>query len=575
MSPRVWIKELTINDGTKISFESNDIVLVVGPNNSGKSTILKEIIHASNDKLRKERLRILTDLVIEKDGSIVDVMEHLESQSFRSEIRSGQRNWSGYQWSVHESTAALRWREINGLGLGDLQRVFMKLILADGRLGIANQIPSIDLLNEAPTHTIHFLFKSDDLEIKFSDAFARAFQVDLVVNRGAGSTIHLHVGKRPVIEKGEDRVSTSYLEKLRLLPTIQEQGDGMRSFVGLLLEVLFGQETVNLIDEPEVFLHPPQARLLGRMIAEEVPQNKQIFISTHSEDFLKGVLDSNSERVKVLRIQRIETKNSLKELSKDQVKGVWNDPLLRHSNVFSGLFHTSVVLCEGDMDCRFYSSILNALIDLDQQNKKAERFFKSIPDPLFIHCGGKERIPVIVRSLRAVDVTVFAICDFDILNAKEPLKSIFCDLGGDWNNIEMHWKIVKSHVESKKPELETTVVKDRIEAILKTENERIFSNKSAESIRELLRKTSAWSLAKENGKTFIPSGDATVAYEKLIGALNKKGVYVVEVGEVEKFDKTIGGHGPKWVNQVMNKDLKTAKELTAAREFVKSMFQGT
>ena len=38
------------------------------------------------------------------------------------------------------------------------------------------------------------------------------------------------------------------------------------------------------------------------------------------------------------------------------------------------------------------------------------------PDILFTHCGGKNRMNDVVSALKAVDVPVIAICDFDILN---------------------------------------------------------------------------------------------------------------------------------------------------------------
>ena len=55
-----------------------------------------------------------------------------------------------------------------------------------------------------------------------------------------------------------------------------------------------------------------------------------------------------------------------------------------------------------------------------------------------------------------------------------------------------------------------------------------------------LKKASAWAHAKEVGKPFVPSGQATQAYERMIVNLKSKGVHVVEVGELESFDKSVG-----------------------------------
>jgi hypothetical protein len=575
MDARLWVKEILINDESRVSFESNDIIVIVGPNNSGKSTIISEISNGANDINWMINAKIIKGLNIGNSGSVDDLKKLLQESSFKQTKSGDQTSYHGYRWNLMDYVAKARWDNINLNGLLELSPLFIKHVSSDGRLGIANQVQSYDALSESPNNPIQFLYKSEQHEKKFSEAFEKAFGSELIVNKGGGQFIHLHVGRRPPMDRDEDRVSESYLRKLRAIPTIQDQGDGMRSFLGLLLEVLLGNQSVTLIDEPEVFLHPPQARLLGRMLATDVPSDKQIFISTHSEDFLKGLLDSNSSRVKVLRINRENEINHVRELTKDQIKESWNDPLLRHSNVLSGLFHSNVVLCEGDMDCRFYSSILDSVLELDHERKKSEKLFRTLPDPLFIHCGGKHRMPMVVKSLIKLAVPITVVCDFDLLNKIDPLKKIFEELGGDWKTIESDWKIVKSHVDSKKPELETKDVKDKIGKILEKETTTVFSSNSVEEIRELLRKTSSWSIAKSVGKSFIPSGDATNAYNRLINKLEDKRLFIVEVGEVEHFDKSIGNHGPKWVNDVLLKDIKSAPELEDARKFVLGLFGTT
>ena len=49
------------------------------------------------------------------------------------------------------------------------------------------------------------------------------------------------------------------------------------------------------MDEPEAFLYSPQAIKLGGVISKFVDDTQQMFISTHSVDFLKGLLGSTRE----------------------------------------------------------------------------------------------------------------------------------------------------------------------------------------------------------------------------------------------------------------------------------------
>jgi hypothetical protein len=45
-------------------------------------------------------------------------------------------------------------------------------------------------------------------------------------------------------------------------------------------------------------------------------------------------------------------------------------------------------------------------------------------------------------------------------------------------------------------------------------------------------------------------------------------VFVLDVGELERFCPSIGNHGAKWVNAVLQRDLANDPELNEARDFV-------
>ena len=74
------------------------------------------------------------------------------------------------------------------------------------------------------------------------------------------------------------------------------------------------------------------------------------------------------------------------------------------------------------------------------------------------------------------------------------------------------------------------------------------------------------------GKAYIPSVAAMKACDRLFHALRKRGVFVLEVGQLERFVPSEGSHGPSWVNTVLKKNLLTDGELQSAREFVKLLF---
>jgi energy-coupling factor transporter ATP-binding protein EcfA2 len=552
---RVWLSEIQFSDDSKIAINKNDIVVLVGPNNSGKSATLNEAAQLLESK--KNKGKVLKDIIIEKEGGVNELIPFLEN--FSTKIFSGNETYYlGFRYNIREVNIKHFWSNYKD-GLNELHFIFANSLKTENRLSAANPPTNIKITSQPPQHPIHFLQKYDGLENKFSEYFKEAFGLDLLVHRNAGSEVPLYIGDKPILKQGEDRISESYLRELEMRDLLHRQGDGMRSFIGVLLNTFISYYSILFIDEPEAFLHPPQARLMGKMIAKDLPSERQLFLSTHSEDFLKGLLDANVQNLKIIRIQREGNINKVSVLNNTEINNIWNDSLLRHSNVLNGLFHSKVVICESDSDCRFFSAVLSSLFE----NTK-----NIAPDILFIHCGGKHRMPTVIKSLNKLNVVIKVITDFDILNDRNPLKEIFEGLGGNWINIEKDWELVKKEIEQKRPEFLTEDLKKEIEFIFLSTNERIFPKDKILEIQKALKKASAWTIAKEVGKAYIPSGDATKAFERIQIKCKERGLLILEVGQLESFVKSIGNHGPKWVSEVITKDLKSDQELDTARQFV-------
>lgn len=557
MNPKVWISKIQVNDGSEISLEKNDILVFVGPNNAGKSVSLKEInlLLESNEK----STNIIKHIEIEALGSIDDLVNYLKTSSKIEKYNSNSTNYRGFGYSFYNNQIDIRWPRFK-TGLDQIKNVFVMLLSTIDRLRVSDPAQNIALDSEPFQHPIHFLQENDTIEKKLSEYFNLAFGTDLILDRNAGNVVPLRVGELPFLDTGEDRLSYSYIKKVKQLPFLNEQGDGMRSFTGLLLYTSFlSRYSIVLIDEPEAFLHPPQARLIGKMLAKDLPTDRQLFLATHSEDLLKGLLDSGNQNIKVVRIRREGVINNIHLLDKNDIKEIWKDSLLRHSNILGGLFHSKVVICESDSDCRFYSAILTSLFESKDE---------IAPDILFLHCGGKHRIPVAINALKKLDVPMQVITDFDILNDERPLRDIIEALGGEWNKFKDDWKKIKIGIDGKRPELLKENLKLEIEKVFSSITETKLDKEKIMEISKLLKKASPWAEAKMNGKSFIPSGDASKAFIKLNTEARRIGLDILEIGELESFVKSVASHGPKWVNEVLKKDLVNDPELKEAREFV-------
>jgi predicted ATPase len=553
--PEVFVKSITFNDKNTFEFNKSDTVVFTGTNNSGKSQVLKEIYHSFYP--RNTTLSAPPKIVIKIDNNFLGNIDLL--------ISNTKRNSKG-EYLIGNSYFAKNYIHNcwNTRQLNVICEYFINYLNTEKRLSSSNSPDSFDSISVHPQHPIQYLYVDDEKEKELSRYFCSAFGMELIVDRGAGNKIPLFVGNKPKFNEGEDRVSTSYRERLTQLPRLQEQGDGMRSFAGILLDTFTSQHSVTLIDEPEAFLHPPQARLLGEMLAKNT-KHRQLFVSTHSEDFIKGLLDTNNENVKIIRINRDENINKMNILKNDDIKHLWNDSILRYSNILSGLFHSKVVICESDNDCRFYQAIKDAL-----DNEKINS------DILFTHSGGKQRLKTVIKALKALNVKIVTIADIDVLNDKNTFKDITDSLNINWETIDSSWNTIDDYVKTQVSGLNSDNIKKKIRKIVDKipEDECSFPQKSVNEIKKVLKSLTVWSKIKETGKAFFKGKEEYKAFNEIDNICKQKGLFIVPVGELEQFYKGSASHGTKWINEVLETtDLKNDSKLKAAREFVEEIIK--
>ena len=559
-SPSVTFKSITFSDGTSIELDPTDVVVLVGPNNAGKSLALRELddyIGGNGETIVFKSLKLL------KVGTSEDfeafVRRHAQTK------RQG-RSWSvsGYRLSVGVSD--LNFKTFWPDNIHIFSSLFCLRVPTESRITDSDPVDAIDTLEEPASDPINMLLDAQ-LESKLSGYFRRAFDEDLILYRGGGKKLPLLVGDRLAPHQGEDRISTTYLKRL-LASTVplHKQGDGMRSYASVILHLLAPiTPSILLLDEPEAFLHPPQARLLGEIIAAERPSRAQLVVATHSPDVLHGLINVASDRLRVLRIQRKDNVNIVKELDKKLVQEISVDPLMKYSSVMSGVFHERVIICEADADCMFYSSIL----DLSEVHGEHQ------PDILFVHANGKGRITALAKTLVALGVPVDVIADIDILRDTTAFRAIVESLGGDSTVVLPLAEAVKKAIEHHKPWLNAGEIKREIAGTLEeAPSSGEFPQHLRSTIQALFRKASPWDAVKSAGESAIPSGDATKQFKELLGLTKQMGLWIVPVGELEGFSKSVGGHGPRWVQKVIeDRDLTADSELERARVFVREIWQ--
>lgn len=548
-----------MSDGTEVIVPADGVVVFVGPNNAGKSASLRDIDLLLN-RSAPDEAKAVKAINVEKEGTEEQFEQWLDANTV-TENRSGTIVQTRVEAGEQTRNRLVSWWN-SGPPFAHLAAYFRFYGGAENRLQASNGAGQIDYTTQSPVHPLHHLYLNRDLEERVSAISMTAFGTSVFLNRYAGSHVYLHSGPSPEgLELGVP--SKEYLAAVSRVPRLQDQGDGMRSFLGVILNLVVANYFWILLDEPEAFLHPPQAHLLGRLLGELKSPSAQLFIATHNSDVLRGLLDSPAAATTVVRLVRDGDVNRTSQVDPAAVGELWRDPLLRYSNVLDGLFHQAVIICEADADCRFYASVLDVLL--------AEKDAARRPELLWTHSGGKHRMPVVVKALRAVRVPVIAITDFDVLRDEQPLRNLVTELGGDWTHIEALWRPVQASLDSESRPLEGNYVRQELEKRATAIPDGPLSRDDQDAIRALTKVDSAWDRAKRTGIEAVPHGEARGRAEQLLVELRALGIFVVEVGELEGFAPAVGQKGTAWVAEVHERGLHRSEDIGKARQFVKDV----
>lgn len=551
--PTLWFKDVTFSDGTTLTFAEDEIVVFVGPNNAGKSATLKEMEALV---ARKGAHTVIKSASFHQTGTKDDLKSYLEKNAQKIKEQNEFR-YAGLGFDIRNKHLSFF---DNPDDRHPIASFFCTRLATENRIVASNPAGALALHQQPASHPIHLLLMDDILADRISAHFHHAFGKELFPFRAGGSSFPLFVGRKPEKPVGKDELCKEFVEKVKeLSEPLEGQGDGMRSFATVLLYVLVADtHSIQFLDEPEAFLHPPQARLVGELIARERRAKSQLFIATHSTDILDGLIAGGADKVRIVRIQRDGAINRVKELSREKTAAIANDTLARYSGVFGGIFYQHVVICESDADCLFYSSILNTKAVCGDRR----------PDVLFIHTSGKHRMAHLAETLRELNVPVSVIADVDLLNEEVTFRALFERLGGEWAHVQPAWKSLKTTVETKKPPLNA----EQVSGMIKTELEGVsgtspFPKEKEQAIKRIFKTVSPWDAIKRAGRAALPQGQAVQQFDELLRACGEIGLWVLPVGELEGFCRSIdGGHGPGFVEKVLEeRDLETDPELADAR----------
>jgi predicted ATP-dependent endonuclease of OLD family len=320
---------------------------------------------------------------------------------------------------------------------------------------------------------------------------------------------------------------------------LEDQGDGFRSFVGIILSILLSKDKIILIDEPEAFLHPTQVRVLGNWIGNYLSKTtNQIIITTHSSHLLSSIL--NNSEVKVLRLDRQDNTTHFNQITSETVNKISKNPLLSNFSILESLFYRGVILCEGDTDRIFYRSLINKVRDNNEEI-------------LFINTNGVGVMKKIIPLIKESNVPFELILDFDVILKNDELKSIVHLITDQSSEIISDYKNVLQNIYGKSEEELKMELLNKMNDLVSSPETNELTFTQLKKVIENIPKMSRYSDTKRHGTNAFDSNNKALV-DELITKLSNVGIFIVPVGELESWMNLGTSDKNEWIQAALSMD---------------------
>ncbi len=518
------IKLITKNNQ---EIELGKISILVGANNVGKSQTLIDIKNRMIIGLASKPV-IIKKIFFEKPDNFdklfdgLTIKDHATSVEHNIVVGINSQLSDAENIQIHKDSLKNQFNNKSNLDflLGNVSRLRLSFLDASSRLSLARTVNSINPHEDTPSHLLHKLLQDELTEKELASAFKMAFQMAIKFDDSGYKDFCLRVSKQfrkiPVKTRDAYPVFNKYNK-------LDNQGDGFKSFVGIVLSILFSKDRIILLDEPEAFLHPAQAKFLGKWIADQsINISGQLMISTHNAAFLSGILSSNQE-VNIYRVNREDNNTEYHLLPPSAIEVLTKSPMLSSQRVMESIFHKGVVVCEADADRSIYESV--AQKELNNQSI------------LFIHSHNKQTLKDVINLLVTAKIPVGAIADIDLLNDERNLILTIEALTGKKTRKDLirKRKEIESSVQDQSDNEILKKIKKSLEQLIKELGKKEHSLDGLRGALNRIRKeTTKWAPQKKLGlNSFNPEMRKKVT--NFLKSLNRIRLFIVPVGELENW----------------------------------------
>lgn len=409
-------------------FECGDINLVLGANNTGKSTFIKELLSGmQNVKIQPnnfwiKKIKINASNIKNEIEKLFPEMLNLNSFDLIGDINKNGigvvysiGNWSRqvYEYMQDKGNLIMDY-EINDSLVTNQEFHFYVFIcqlktLQEGCNDRLNPQLSADItkLDEPYKNLVHYLYTNPLLFLKISSYIKNTFGIEIVFDDiiQGRKDIRIKPSTKSLVSQKTDplKYSKYWQENSELLST---QGDGIKAYLKICFSLFNPSKDIIFIDEPETFLHSPQRRSLGKFISENADKGKQLFIATHDSEILRGILLSSGKNIKIFYLKDYGEKRKCHYLD---VKNLSNKSRQYNEHVLNGFFNKLTVLCEAEDDRDIYQYAAQKYLPVDSV------------DVQFVGLNGKSEAINNLFLLRKSGINACCVFDIDALYSNEIL----------------------------------------------------------------------------------------------------------------------------------------------------------
>ncbi len=531
------IETIKIKSGQIIKL--NKISVLVGANNVGKSQTLRDIQQRMQIGLASKPV-LLEEINFKKPenyedlflGLLVKDSTHSIGNKVLSGINTNLTQLESFEFSPENFKYHFNQEDNIDFVLGNLSKFKVSHLDASSRLQLVKTTSSFNPDTESPQNIIQNLFNHPENETLLKRAFNQAFNMDIMLDYSGLKDFCLRVAKSfPEIPEDPRK---AYLVT-KHFNIIDNQGDGFRSFVGIILSILFSKDRIVLLDEPEAFLHPAQARFLGKWIADNSELlDGQLLFATHNANFLNGILSSN-KYVDIYRLNRNDDDTIYNLIPPDATAKLAKSPMLSSQRILESIFHKGVIVCEADADRTVYQAVAS----LVHNNQEV----------LFVHSHNKQTLKDVASLLIDAKIPVVVVSDIDLLNDENDFKQLIETLSGAKISSEMLGRREKiAEVINKIPDKEAldTLRENLKELLGQLENNEHSFDGAKGAINRIRSEITKWKSPKNNGIEGFPS-EIQELVKDLIIELKGINLFIVPVGELEGWMKLGTTRKNKWI----------------------------